>query len=86
MFVTPTYYHHFSMLLLHGHMLAAVGPVKGQLQQTADVDLKRARCVADPLDAHRSSVAVAECDADGPLAELLVDLAYTCCECRCNCV
>jgi hypothetical protein len=46
--------------------------------------------MADLLDAHRFSVAcrtaVAECGDGGPLAELLVDLAFTCCECRCDCV
>jgi hypothetical protein len=43
-------------------------------------------CVGNPLDARRSSFGVAECDAACPLAEPLVDLAFTCCECRWDCV
>jgi hypothetical protein len=48
--------HHCSLLLLHGHTPAAVGPEKGRLRQTADVDLKRAHCVGDTLDGRRSSM------------------------------
>jgi hypothetical protein len=43
------------------------------------------RCMGSPLDACRFS-AVAERNAGSPLVELLVDLAFTCCECRCDCV
>jgi hypothetical protein len=49
-------------------MPAAIGPEKGCLQQTAGVDLKRASCMGDTLDGHRSSLltfCVPACDTTG---------------------
>jgi hypothetical protein len=56
MFEALTYQHHCSLLLLHEHTPATVGPEKGRLRPTAHVDLRRARCVGDSLDTHRSSL------------------------------
>jgi hypothetical protein len=52
---------------------------------TGEVDLKRL-LRGEPARWSQVLSAVAECDAGSPLVVMLVDLAFTCCKCRCDCV